>query len=203
MSTKEVPAPPPGLRCPVAVTLVHWPVYDRQGQVVTTAITNVDLHDLARISRTFGAAPCYIATPVLAQREMCARIAGHWTHGHGRATAHPRVAAIEQVRVVETLEAAVADFAALAGARPLVAVTGAGLDRDVTRFADLRARLRGDDRPPALMVVFGTGWGLTRDITDAADVRIEPIECGSGFNHLPVRAAAAIVLDRLLGPGIY
>ncbi|HLB25443.1 MAG TPA: RNA methyltransferase, partial [Nitrospirota bacterium] len=35
----------------------------------------------------------------------------------------------------------------------------------------------------------------------ACDFTLEPNEGLSGYNHLPVRAAAAIILDRLLGRG--
>src|SRR5690606_14363961 len=38
----------------VAAVLVHHPVLDRAGEVVTTAITNLDLHDIARSAHTYG-----------------------------------------------------------------------------------------------------------------------------------------------------
>jgi hypothetical protein len=48
------------------------------------------------------------------------------------------------------------------------------------------------------LILLGTGWGLTREVTEEADYVLEPIE-GKGYNHLSVRTAAAIILDRLLG----
>jgi hypothetical protein len=185
----------------VAVALVHHPVRDRRGATVTTSITASDVHDISRIAKTFGAEPYYIVTPVEAQRDMVETIARHWTQGEGRRVDHPRVAAIESIRVVPSLGAAVEDLAGRLGGRPVVAVTGAWLDSDVTRFADFRRALRSGSFK-GVLVVFGTGWGLTPEVTCGADVRIEPIDAGTGFRHLPVRAAVAIVLDRLLGPGV-
>jgi hypothetical protein len=186
----------------VAVALVHHPVLDRHGDVVTTAVTSLDIHDVARISRTWDAAPYYLVTPVTAQQDMVKRIAQHWVDGEGYKQDHPRVSAMSQIRVVESLEAAAADLQAVHGVRPKVVVTGARLQGDVASFADLRGRMASGEAPSWLLV-FGTGWGLTPAVVEAADVRLEPIAGRAGFNHLPVRAAIAIVLDRLLGPALY
>jgi hypothetical protein len=52
-----------------------------------------------------------------------------------------------------------------------------------------------------LLLLFGTGWGLTNEMLAECDFVLEPI-AGLGknsYNHLSVRSAAAIILDRLLG----
>jgi hypothetical protein len=48
------------------------------------------------------------------------------------------------------------------------------------------------------LLLFGTGWGLADEVLEAADALLPPLAGPSGYNHLSVRAAAAIVLDRLL-----
>ncbi len=52
-----------------------------------------------------------------------------------------------------------------------------------------------------MLLLFGTGWGLTPQLLDEADLRTEPIRgvSPSGYNHLSVRSACAIALDRLRG----
>ena len=50
-----------------------------------------------------------------------------------------------------------------------------------------------------LLLVFGTGWGLAPEVFDRGWTVLEPIRGRGVYNHLPVRAAAAIILDRLLG----
>ena len=37
------------------LALLHHPVYDKNGAVVTTAVTNLDVHDIGRLARTFEA----------------------------------------------------------------------------------------------------------------------------------------------------
>ena len=68
----------------------------------------------------------------------------------------------------------------------------------VVGFAELRelARARGD-RP--LLILFGTGWGLTEEALVACDALLQPISGVPEFNHLSVRSAVAVVLDRLFG----
>jgi hypothetical protein len=61
-------------------------------------------------------------------------------------------------------------------------------------------QLLADLETPFLML-FGTGWGLTREVKDGSDYVLAPIE-GKGYNHLSVRSAVAIILDRLLGERI-
>ncbi len=195
-------------RARLAIALLHHPVYERSGGVVTSSVTSVDLHDIARTARTYAVEAFYLVTPVEAQREMVLRIVSHWVQGEdgeGRAATpeascfqHPRGEALARVRVADTLDAVVAERKRETGVRPTVVVTGASLDRDLTSFGDLRRAVARAEFP--VLLVFGTGWGLARELTDAADVRLEPIAGLDGFNHLPVRAAVAIVLDRLLGP---
>ena len=67
----------------VSIALVHHPILDRQGAIITTAITNLDLHDMARSSCAYGLSSFFIVHPVEAQRELALRIKSHWTSGSG------------------------------------------------------------------------------------------------------------------------
>jgi hypothetical protein len=182
----------------LALALVHYPVLDRQGSVVTTAITNLDLHDLARSARTYGAEAIFIVHPIEAQRLLAERVQQHWVEGSGKRRIPDRTAAMELLRVVPSLEDA---YAALGGRDAIEVWTTAAAARgpEVTPYADGRRRLAEAERP--VLLLFGTGWGLTGTVVAAADVRLEPIRAKgeTGYNHLSVRAACAITLDRLLG----
>ena len=52
-----------------------------------------------------------------------------------------------------------------------------------------------------MLLVFGTGWGLAGEVIAGADALLEPVRAreATGYNHLSVRAACAILLDRLRG----
>jgi len=69
--------------------------------------------------------------------------------------------------------------------------------RGLTSFEDLRVCLREEEEP--FLILFGTGHGLATQVLDEADRVLPPVRGAASFNHLSVRAAAAIVLDRLLG----
>ena len=59
---------------PVYIGLVHYPIYNKHMEVVTTALTNYDLHDIARTAKTYGVRTYFIIHPIESQREMALRI---------------------------------------------------------------------------------------------------------------------------------
>jgi len=187
----------------IFLALVHFPCLNRRGEVVATALTNVDIHDLARSGRTFGTAGVYIVTPIDLQLRMIEEILGHWTEGQG-AKHERRAEAMRRVRGVPSLQGAAEDIEKRTGTPPLWVVTGAQMQTPSVSFANLRKQLRENDRP--VLLVFGTGWGLAPEVIERADLRLPPIsrdpdlvDLDSPYNHLSVRAAVAIALDRLLG----
>ena len=182
---------------PLYIVLLHHPVYDKNGAVVTTAVTNMDVHDLARLGRTFGLRGIYVSTPVATLRRLVERIMQHWDSGPGATYNRTRREALALVRLAPDLEAAVADIERECGVLPRIVATSAREGGRRVTFATLRQRLRGAASPELL--VLGTGWGLTEDVLGRADEILEPIRGTAGYNHLSVRAAAAIILDRLLG----
>ena len=180
------------------VALVHHPVHDRTGRIVTSAVSNLDIHDIARVSRTYGLGGYYLCTPVEAQRAHVDNVLGHWRRSTDRA-ATSRNDALALVRPVPRLEDAIADVEQACGARPFVIATRAARRSGSLTAAEVRRRAGSAS---ALLVCFGTGWGLADPVFDRVDSVLVPIDMGSGYNHLPVRAAVAIVLDRLLGAGM-
>jgi hypothetical protein len=175
------------------VALVHHPVYDKNHRVVATALTNLDLHDIARSTRTYGLAGFLIVHPVAAQRELASRIAAHWLQEGAELNDFRRMA-IERVVVVDGLEAARAHVERVAGRPATLVATSA---RPLPGAVGCRA-LVGSLEGPAI-VVLGTGWGLTDEVVAACPARLLPVNGPSDYNHLSVRSACAIILDRLYG----
>jgi hypothetical protein len=184
----------------VHLALVHHPVLDRSGEVVTTAITNLDLHDMARSARTYGVEDLYVIHPVEAQRSLADRIRSHWVTGSGKRRIPDRAVALELLRVVPSLDDVFAAVGGSAGRAGVEVWTTAARGRDrLLTYVEARARLERASLP--VVILFGTGWGLTPALIEDADVRLEPVRARgeTGYNHLSVRAACAISLDRLLG----
>lgn len=179
----------------LAVALVHYPVHDRQREIVTTAITNLDIHDIARSAHTYGLTDLFLVHPVAAQRDLAQRVREHWVTGSGGRRIPDRTPAMEGVRIVPTLDDAVR---ALGDDCELW--TTSALERGGALSHDsARARLATPGVP--VLLVLGTGWGLADSVCERAHAHLEPIRSAreDGYNHLSVRAAAAILFDRLRG----
>jgi hypothetical protein len=164
--------------------------------LVTSAVTNLDVHDLSRSARSYGCSDYFVVHPIAAQRELVTRIRDHWIDGSSGRRIPDRREAIGLLRVVESLDHAIEAL----GGRDAVEVwtTAARVAGKTITFAHARSRLAGDGK--AVLIVFGTGWGLAPSVIDASDALLEPIRApASDYNHLSVRSACAIALDRLIG----
>jgi len=178
---------------PIAIVLVHYPVLDRRGDVVTSAVTNLDIHDLARLAKTYNIARYYLVTPALEQQQLVARIVSHWRDGAGAVYNPDRCEALDCLRVMNSCEDACNDWQGLVGQKPLILLTGANQPNGMS-FDEARALAA--QHP--LLLVFGTGHGLALGLHAPDRPWLVPVRAGQ-YNHLSVRTAAAIVLDRLLG----
>ncbi len=187
----------------LAIVLVHYPILARDQSVVTTAITNLDIHDIARSAFTFGVERYYIVHPIAAQRELALRVKQHWTTGSGAKRIPDRRPPMECLQIVESLEEAARDWGEChQSVGPAETwVTSAQTLPGAQEHADCARDLRSGTSP--VLLVFGTGWGLAPAVTRAASRSLVPITSPreDGYNHLSVRAAVAILLDRLLGSG--
>ena len=175
------------------VALVHYPVENKSGQTITTSLTNLDLHDIARVSCTYGLGGYYVCTPVADQQALARTLVGHWREGYGLTANPDRSEALGRVRVVGLLDDAVADIAARTGRRPKVLATSAKAGNMTCEQA---ARWLRDE--PVLLVL-GTGHGLRPEVLEGADGMLRAIRFMDRYNHLSVRSAASIMVDRLLG----
>lgn len=179
------------------LALVHYPVLNRVGETIASAITNLDLHDLARSCCTFGVPACYIVTPLRDQRDLAGRLTKHWIEGVGGEILPERREALKLLKVVESLSAAIDDLVRREGKAPVLWATTAKNKTDGLAHGLARRLLENEDR--SFLLILGTGWGLAPEIFGIVDAVLEPIAGVNGYNHLPVRSAASILMDRLLG----
>lgn len=177
----------------MAIALVHSPVLDRRGDVVTSAVTNLDLHDLARLATTYNLSRYYLVTPALEQHTLVSRIVEHWQKGAGASYNPDRCQALDCLRLMNSFNEALADWHALAGPESLALLTGAR-HQDGIDYPE--ASTLATEHP--LLLAFGTGHGLAPEVYSPDHLSLAPIRAGQ-YNHLSVRTAAAIVLDRLIG----
>jgi hypothetical protein len=184
----------PGVQ--VDVALVHYPVNNRNGETIGSAVTNLDLHDIARAGKTYGVGTYWVITPFKEQQELAGQIVGHWTHGYGAGVNPDRCSALSIITVCASYAEALSGATEKFGEKPLVLATCAKVQDNTLEYAKIRERIWYGG---PVLLLFGTAWGLSPEILATVDGVLPPL-CGStGFNHLSVRSAASIILDRLLG----
>lgn len=183
------------------LALVHYPVYNKKHEIVTTSLTPIDLHDLARLARTYGVERFFIIIPLDGQRALANRIVGYWTHGFGLSYNPSRMEALSHVGVYETLGGARQWLHDKCGRPPLMVATSAREHPKAVNYPDMRKEMLQNPTQPYLLL-FGTGWGLTDELIDNCSFVLQPIKTlNESYNHLSIRSASAIVLDRLCGNG--
>jgi hypothetical protein len=180
------------------IALVHYPVLDKEGRTVASSVVNYDIHDLARAARTFGVESYTVITPMRSQLLFTERLLEHWTEGPGAEYNPGRKEALLRVRLQPSIQATLQDLQERSGGRrPFVVATSARRLGTACSYPALRSRLETGDWP--CLLLFGTGWGMTSEALGLCDAVLAPVLGTGDYNHLSVRAAAAIVLDRLCG----
>ncbi|MDQ1334270.1 MAG: tRNA (guanine37-N1)-methyltransferase [Thermodesulfobacteriota bacterium] len=177
--------------------LVHFPVYNKNGEKIASAITTLDIHDLARLARTYDVRRVFIITPLQDQQELARRVLRHWIEGYGGRYNWHRKEALECVSVVESIEQAVARIQEIEGELPITIATDAGYQEE--RSISYEEARESIWRNQVAVLIFGTAWGLHEEVIRQSDRVLAPVLGKKGYNHLSVRTAAAIILDRLAG----
>lgn len=185
------------MRNKIYVGLVHYPVYNKLDEVVATSVTNFDIHDISRTCRTYDINKYYIITPVDSQQELTSRIIGYWQDGEGIEYNKDRNEAFDNTRLASYIDDVIEDIKKETGKIPYIITTSAKKYDNSISYDDMSKMMKEDDNP--YLLLFGTGWGLTKEIMDRSYKILYPIRENTKYNHLSVRAAAAIILDRLLG----
>jgi len=177
---------------------IHHPVLDKNGNKSTTAITGMDLHDIARACRTYGVKKYLIVNPLATQRDMVKKVASHWISGYGAGFNPDRCEAMKLIKTFDSLDRALDWIAGREKVQPFTVATTARRNDRATHWLSLKREILQLAAPVAFL--FGTGWGLHNDVIERSSAVLASIEGGcDGYNHLSVRSAASIVLDRFFG----
>ena len=128
------------------LALLHYPVYDKDHKVVTTSITNMDIHDIARSARTYGVKRYFVVTPVRTLRALSEKILDHWEHGYGSVYNETRKDALSLVALTDDLDGVIKEIAQETGENPCVVVTSA---RSGPRRSSFTRRSKRCLMPPA------------------------------------------------------
>nr|MBF0221343.1 RNA methyltransferase [Desulfobulbaceae bacterium] len=180
----------------VDVALIHYPVCNRNNELIGSAVTNLDLHDIARASRTYGVDTFYVVTPFADQQKLVQEIIDHWQTGHGSRHNPDRKEAFSLIQLVDDVEQLFAVTQEKWGTKPLILATSAREMPNRHGYDEVKERLQRDE---PVLLLFGTASGMSVELFDHVDAVLPPLGGVGSYNHLSVRSAVSIILDRLLG----
>ncbi|MFC1766948.1 RNA methyltransferase [Candidatus Margulisiibacteriota bacterium] len=183
----------------VYMALLHFPVYNKKKEVVTTCITGFDLHDIARSACTYGIKKYFVVNPVAAQRQFAGRIIGHWMKDESQEFNPTRVEAFKLIDIKDSLKEVVEYIEKKEKKSPVVVATSAK-ENGTYSYQTLAEDIKKNNNP--YLLLFGTGYGLCEEVIDGADIVLEPVVGKTEYNHLSVRSAVAIILDRVFKNGV-
>jgi len=181
------------------VTLLHYPVINREGNIIISAVTNLDIHDISRACRTYGVKRFFIVTPDKEQQKISKEILDYWIYGKGGQLNPDRKEALQLVDIKSDIDSVRNEILKKTSKIPLVIATSAGYKGQVISCQNLKRDFlfnKNNKRP--LILTFGTAFGLHESVYKNVDMILEPIKGSTTYNHLSVRCAVAIYLDRLL-----
>ncbi len=178
------------------VALIHYPVYNKKKQIINTSLTNLDLHDIARAAVTYGVCGYYIIQPAENQQKLMNNLLSHWQLGFGAKYNPNRQEALDLVSLRPSLEETIKEIQDSYGPLRLIA-TSAQAAPPLTGYKEMRNIM--ENQGGNYLMLLGTGWGLADEIMAKANYRLRPLYGRGEYNHLSVRSAASIMLDRLLG----
>lgn len=182
----------------VYIAVLHYPAVNKEGKWVCTSFTTLDFHDIARPARTYELAAYYIVQPFEAQQFIIKEQLKYWTEGFG-ATFNPRRSmAGRMVRVASSLTEVMEDIKREKGVYPKLIGTSAKRYPQTVSYSQMRQII--DKKEDVFLILLGTGWGMPTELVESCDYVLEPILGAGDYNHLSVRNAAAIIMDRLFSP---
>jgi len=182
----------------VFLGLVHYPIYNKNMEIVTTSVTNLDIHDIARCATTYNLERYFLIHPLPTQHQLISEIIEYWQQGYGAQYNPDRKKALEIVVLRESIEAVKEEIRSQYPGHLYTVVTDARVYPNTVSYKKLRAEIESSEEASYLLL-FGTGWGMAREVMEQSDYILEPIYGTGDYNHLSVRSAVAIILDRLLG----
>ncbi len=180
------------------IALLHDEIVLPHNIVGTTSVTSMDIHDIARSAKTYGLKNYSIVTPLIDQQKIVRTLLDFWQEGHGIDYNKQRHEAIKSVTLCSTLDEVIAFIEEQEGKKPLLISTSARSlkHQNLITYQD-QDYVWQEQRP--VLFIFGTGKGLAQQVIDRCDYLLLPLKGFTDFNHLSVRSAVAVILDRWLG----
>jgi tRNA (guanine37-N1)-methyltransferase len=184
---------------PHYVVIMHSQVIVGDGsRTGHTSVASIDIHDLARSCKTYGIKNFFIVTQLEDQFKIVSTFFEFWHSKRGQDYNLSRYNAIESVILSKSFDAVLGKIKEQENADPIIITTSAKTHGKGVKIDYFSQGLVWKENRP-VVIVFGTGQGLSDEIMDQSNFILTPVKGLTDYNHLSVRSAAAIILDRWLG----
>lgn len=183
------------------LVLMHSDVYikgDGSKTKGTTSIASIDIHDIARSCATYGVKKFFLVSPLIDQQSILRTFLGFWTSGSGRKYNETRFQALKSLISALSFDEVLQKIEAIEGVKPVIVTTSAK-EYEHKRLVDFSSQETVWKSGRPVLFVFGTGQGLCDELIEKSDFILIPVKGLTGYNHLSVRSATGIILDRWLG----
>jgi tRNA (guanine37-N1)-methyltransferase len=181
------------------IAIMHTDVKLKVEGVGNTSIASLDIHDAARASITYGIKNLFIVSPLQDQQEILRTFLKFWGSEIGKKYNESRQQAVSCVRPVFSFQEMIETINKQENMKAPIIITTSAQNIKYGKQIDFysQGEVWQHDRP--VLFLFGTGQGLSEKILEKSDYSLLPISGLTEYNHLSVRSAISIVLDRWLG----
>lgn len=186
------------------IALMHNQILVKHGIEGNTSVASLDIHDIARSSATYGIKNYFIVTALEDQKKILDTFLGFWLSKEGKEYNLNRFDAVRRVCSAPSLDNVVDQIKEKEDKEPLIIATSAkevAIQDELgeTKLIDYFSQEKVFKQNRPVLILLGTGQGLNEHVIKRSDYLLTPIKGMTDYNHLSVRSAAAVILDRWLG----
>ncbi|MBD3273091.1 tRNA (guanosine(37)-N1)-methyltransferase TrmD [Candidatus Dependentiae bacterium] len=184
------------------VALMHTQVLVQDNKEGNTSITSLDIHDIARSSATYGIKNYFVVSQLKDQQNILKSFMEFWLSDEGKEYNLSRFEAVKRIIPAFNFEDVFNKIKEKEGVEPIIITTSAKADNSKNirpKIIDYSCQKEIFKKKRPVLFLFGTGKGLSYSILEKSDYLLLPVNGMTNYNHLSVRSAVAIILDRWLG----
>lgn len=182
------------------IALMHHPVLNKAGKQICSSLTNLDIHDIARAALCNGVKNYWIIHPQKEQLKLLSSILDFWNASKDLPYNPSRSEALSIIKHTQTFESLIDNITTQEATRPTIITTTA---RSMPRQIGFDKLKLIHQSPRPILLVFGTAHGLADEVHARANYILAPLTGTGSYNHLSVRSAVAVILDRVTSDNIY
>jgi len=131
----------------IYVGLIHHPIYNVNKEKITTTVTNLDLHDIARAAKTYDIKKYFVINHLKSQQALIKRMKDYWTEGYGAEFNENRKQAFTIMEIANNLGEVTNLIEGISGIKPKLVATDAKIFPNSVSYKNMRLKMDENDNP--------------------------------------------------------